>query len=69
MPFEVLCSMTSSCGACWGTIKCSRDRQVHLGLLKKSGFCVAFHSGFWIAAEIMKGTRRCNVQKPPKNRS
>ena len=28
---------------------------------------VAFHSGFWIATEVTKGTRRCMLQKPPRN--
>ena len=42
---------------------------MHLGILKKSGFCMAFDSGFWTATEVMKGTKRCMLQKPPKNRS
>ena len=32
-------------------------------------FCVAFHCGFWTAAEGSKGTRRCMLQKPSKSRS
>ena len=41
---------------------------MHLGILKKSGHCVAFHSRFLIATKVAKGTRRCMLQKPPKNR-
>ena len=40
---------------------------MHPGILKKSGFCVAFHSGLSIATEVTKGTRRCMLPKPPKN--
>ena len=37
MPLEVLCSMQSSCGTCWRLIRRSREQQLHLGILKKSG--------------------------------
>ena len=41
---------------------------MHIGILKNTSFCVAFHSGFGIATEVTKGTRRCMLQKPPKNK-
>ena len=41
---------------------------MHLGILKNTGYCVAFHSGFKIATEVTKRTRRCMLHKPPKNR-
>ena len=69
MPLEVLCSMRSSCGTCWRLIRRSREQQLQLGILKKSGFCVAFHCGFWTAGEDLKGTRRCMLQKPSRKMS
>ena len=69
MPLEVLCSMPSSCDTCWKPIRRSREQQLQLGTLKKSGFCVGFHCGFWTAAEGSKGTRRCMPQKLSKSRS
>ena len=35
---------------------------LQLRILKKSGFCVASHCGFWTAAEGSRGTRRCMLQ-------
>ena len=69
MPLEVLCSMRSSCGTCWGLIRRSREQRLQFGILKNKGFCVAFHCGFWTAAEDMKGTRRCRLQKPSRQMS
>ena len=69
MPLEVLCSMRSSCGTCWRLIRRSREQQLQSGILKKSGFCVAFHCGFRTATEDMKGTRRCMLQKPSRKMS
>ena len=37
---------------------------MQLGILKKTGFCMAFHFGFWIATKVRKGSRRCMLQKP-----
>ena len=37
MPLEVLCSMRSSCGTCWRLITRSREQQLQLGIVKKSG--------------------------------
>ena len=69
MPLVMLCSMPSSCGTCWKLIRRSKEQQLQLRIPKKSGFCVAFHCGFWTAAEGSKGTRKCMLQKPSKNRS
>ena len=69
MPLEVLCSMQSSCGKCWRLIRRSREQQLHLEILKKSGFSVAFHCGFWTATEGMKGTSRCMLQRPSRKLS
>ena len=63
MPLEVLCSMQSSCRTCWRLIRQSREQQLQLGMLKKSGFSVAFQCGFWTATEGMKGNSRCMLQK------
>ena len=41
---------------------------MHLGIVKKSGFCVVFHAVLWIATEVKKGTRRSKLHKPPPNR-
>ena len=64
MPLEVLCSMQSSCCTCWRLTRRSREQQLQLGILKMSGFSVAFHCGFWTAIEGMKGTSRCMLQRP-----
>ena len=69
MPLEVLCSMQSSCGTCWRLIRRSREQQLHLGILKKSGFSVAFHCGFWTATEGMKGISRCMLRRPSRKMS
>ena len=69
MPLEVLCSMQSSCSTCRRSIRRSREQQLQLGMLKKSGFSVAFHCGFWTATEGMKGTSRCMLQKPSRKMS
>ena len=63
MPLEVLCSMQSSCGTCWRPIRRSREQQLQLGILMKSGLCVAFHCGFWTATVGIKGTSRYMLQK------
>ena len=41
---------------------------MQLEILKNTGFCLAFHSGFWIGTQATKGTRRCMWQKPPKDK-
>ena len=41
---------------------------MRIGILKNTSFCVAFHSGLDIATKFAKGTRRCMLQEPPKNR-
>ena len=69
MPLEVLSSMQSSCGTCWRLIKQSREQQLQLGILKKSGFSVAFNCGFWTATEGMKGTSTCMLQRPSRKMS
>ena len=40
-----------------------------IGILKNTGFCVAFHFWLGIVTEVTKGTRRCLLQKPRKNRN
>ena len=61
--------MQSSCGTCWRLIRRSREQQLQLGILKKSGFSVAFHCGFRTATEVMKGTSRFMLQRPSRKMS
>ena len=41
---------------------------MQLGILNNTGFCLVFNSGFGLVMEVRKGTRRCMLQKLPKNR-
>ena len=41
---------------------------MQLGILKNTALCVAFYSGFGIATEVTKGTRRCMLHRRPKKR-
>ena len=63
MPLEVLCSMQSSCGTCWRSIRQSREQQLQLGILKKSGFSVACHCGFFDSNRGHEGHQQVHAAK------